>query len=220
MKIILSSIIVLLIFLSCKKGQSPTNSTSYTIRGIVLDADTYNTISNVKVYCSFLPFISAIRYDSAFSDLQGNVSFTYNNANMPNGLTGTKIGYLPAIVNGYTIKFDAGYDRLDTVFMVKNSDVNLRIHMANTYIQGDVLVVKAKGNIYGTGSGNLSFTDCYTGDAKQLSDKTLTLSAQYFLTNPKIYLQWNVSRGGVQLSSGVDSVNLVQYGAVNYILNY
>jgi hypothetical protein len=220
MKIILFSIAILLFFLSCKKEQSPIKSNSYTIKGIVLDADTYNPISNAKIYCSFLPFISAVRYDSAFSDLQGNVSFTYNDANMPNGLTGNKNGYLPAIVNGYTIKFDAGYDRLDTVFMVKNSDVNLRIHMANTYIQGDVLVVKAKGNIYGTGSGNLSFTDCYTGDAKQLSDKNLTLNAQYFPANPKIYLQWNVSRGGVQLTSGSDSVNLLQYGVINYNLNY
>lgn len=220
MKIILSVVLITLTFSSCKKEESPASLVSYTIKGIVLDADTYTPISNSKVYCSFLPFTSALTFDSSFSDLQGKVSFKYDNDFMPKGLTGNKIGYLPAIANGYSVKFDAGYDRNDTVFMVKNSVVNLTIHMVNTYTSSDHLVVKAKGNIYGIGSGNVSFTDCYTGIANQLSDRNLILNAQYFLANPKIYLQWYIYRSGIQLTSGNDSVNLVQYGAVSYNLNY
>jgi hypothetical protein len=220
MKTILSAVILILTFSSCKKADSPASLVSYTIKGIVLDGDTYTPISNAKVYCSFLPFTSALILDSSFSDLQGKVSFKYENDFVPKGLTGSKSGYLPAIVNGYSVKFDAGYDRTDTVFMVKNSVVNLTIHRANSYTSSDNLVVKAKGNIYGIGSGNVSFTDCYTGIANQLSDGHLILNAQYFPANPKIYLQWYIYRSGIQLNSGNDSVNLAQYGAVNYNLNY
>ena len=219
MKTILSAFLIILTFFSCKKADSPANVVSYTIKGIVLDADTYTPIPNAKIYCSTLPFNYALTFDSTFSDLQGQVSFTYNDY-IPKGLTGKKSGYLPAIVNGYLLKYDAGYDRNDTVFMVKNSAVNLIIHMTNIYTSLDYLVIKAKGNIDGTGSGNLSFTDCYTGIANQIPDRNLILNAQYFPTTPKIYLQWYTYRNGVQLTSGSDSVNLVQYGAVNYNLNY
>lgn len=217
MKKIIYALITVLTFLSCKKNDSPASLVSYTITGVVLDADTYTPISNTKVYCSFLPFGSTPTFDSSFSDLLGKVSFKYENDYMPKGLTGKKGGYLPAIVNGYALKFDAGYDRKDTVFMVKNSVVNLIIHKANTYSLSDQLVVKAKGNIEGIRSGNLSFTECYAGDANQIPDRSLILNAQYFPTNPKIYLQWFIYRNGIQLTSASDSINLMQYGTINYL---
>lgn len=220
MKIILFATFISSVFFSCKKNDSSASLVSYTITGVVLDADTYTPISNAKVYCSFLPLSSSLTFDSSFSDLQGKVSFKYEDDYMPRGLTGKKNGYLPAIVSNYTIKFAAGYDRTDTVFMVKNSVANLIIHMANTYTSTDQLVVKAKGNIDGIGSGNLSFAECYTGNANQIQDRNLTLNAQYFPSNPKIYLQWYINRNGLQINSGSDSVNLVQYGTVNYTLNY
>ncbi len=219
MKSILSLLLIGITLLSCKKDE-PAGLDSYTITGVVLDADNYTPISNTKVYCSFLPFSSALTFDSSFSNLQGKVSFRYENDHMPKGLTGKKSGYLPAIVNGYALKFDAGYDRNDTVFMVKNSVVNITVHMANTYTSSDILFVKAKGNIEGIGSGTISYTQCFMGNADHFQDRSLILNSQYFPANPKIYLQWYIHRNGINQPLVTDSVNLVQYGTVNYNLNY
>jgi len=52
-------------------------------------------------------------------------------------------------------------------------------------------------------------------------DTTLNLSTVYALPSlTKFYMNWNIIRNNSIISTGKDSIPLVQFGTVNYTLNY
>ena len=215
MKIVFSAIIILLLFIGCKK--SSDDSDFYTITGIVVDIDSNTPVENAKVYCGFLPIVYSLQLDSAFSDINGKVSFTYRKDHIPKGTVAQKSGYMAAIFDNYYTISTVDVDRTDSLFLAKPSIVNITLHKSNVYQPSDSIVLKVKGYIEFV-YPNL-FQTIYQTNANN-PDTSIHLNTQYKTSYSKIYLQWDIKRNGSILSTQTDSIDLIQYGTKNYNLNY
>lgn len=217
MKQILIAVSILPMFVSCDKT-TPDND--YTITAVVVDIDTRTTIPGAKVYSQVFPraFGSLQVYDSAFSDASGKAVFTHQKGERRSVIAISKIGYVPTGAILYSISPNF-VDRTDSVYLGRGSYVNLTVHRTGTYLPGDSVHVKVKGNYNRDGIPGHFWT--VVKDLAITPDKVLNLEAIYHpFYNPKLNFECDIRRAGLVLTTISDSTDMIQYSTKSYTLNY
>jgi hypothetical protein len=223
MKQILSILILSAVLFGCQK--SSTESSTYTLTGIVADYDSKTPVAGATVYINNF----GIKKDSAISDVNGRASFTFPKNGELIFLSTSKANYLlPLLASLVPV---ANADRTDSLFLVRPSFVNLTTHKANTYLPTDSISVSIN-NIYTSPSSTTGSTyKEIARDKTDVADKNFTFSTFYKLPQSgtgillfsgyqKVYVKWDIIRSGTILSSNTDSVTLIQFGIKNITINY
>lgn len=219
MKQLMTILVFATTLISCKKSSNSTNIDSgyYTITGIVLDIDNRTPIVGAKVYAGAPPILSPS--DSAFSDAAGRVSFRVKKEGQVKTLYAVKDNYvLPHSIFGFYVS--AYVDRTDTVYLARQSYVNLTIHKTGTYLPLDSIALKVAGDYYSAAGYSASYRSILR-DKADATDKIFNLYSWYQSPNfTKIYFQWDIIRNGAVISTQSDSTTMIQFATKNYTLNY
>ena len=199
MKQIITLLLLSGIFISCNK--STKEDEDYTITATIIDFDTNTPVAGAKVTVkeSASPyFVTAI--DSAISDANGRVSFTYRKDGQYKFLNQSKANYLnPMIWRLAYLNYD---DRTEILYLAKPSFINVTSHKTAIYLPSDTLDIQVLGdNVPSVGQYNDYRT--LHRDKAEAPDKQFNLQAVYghyngsiFLGSLKLYFKKNIIRGG------------------------
>lgn len=215
MKQILALFLLTALLPSCKKSSTDDSNGNYTITGIVLDVDSKTALAAAKVYVreNFMVI------DSAISDANGRVSFTFKKEGNFKSLYPTKDNYL--LPHSQWGIFISGYvNRTDTVYLARKSFVNVTVHKTGTYLPLDSIDLKVAGDYYSAAAHSAIYRSVLR-DKADAADRALNLYSWYFSPySTKIYFQWDIIRSGAVISSQSDSTTMIQFGIKNFTLNY
>ena len=222
MKKLLSLLAITCILSGCKK--SSTEDENYTLSGIVLDFDSNTAIAGAKVYVREFRGTGTI-VDSAVSDANGRVSFTYRKEGEFKFFYPAKASYLNAI---HIIVYHPNYnDRLENLYLARPSFINVTTHKTSVYLPSDTIDIQINGdNVMPSGYYNSSYRTLLR-DKAEAPDKVFNLQAIYghpigsfYFGSSKLYFVKNIIRNGAVLTSQSDSTNIIQFGTQNFTLNY
>lgn len=212
MKKLFLSAIIFILLLGCKKS---SETQYHNIKITVLDFDSRLPIAGAKVMLSrtvnFLP------KDSSLSDINGICIFQVTEVSditlFPSKnsyLSNTGIGIAGPITNDHSI----------TLHLLKPSFAKINLHKQAVYNNSDSVLVKLKGHFFPYSLNQYIYDSFYIRKANSV-DTSLIVNCFYNNpSNTKIFLQWNILRNGVIQSTQIDSADFVQYGTINYNLNY
>jgi hypothetical protein len=220
MRISILIAITMILVTGCKKPGETKDS--YTITAVVLDVDSNTPIANAKVYCGPLSVGATPNIDSAVSDVNGKVSFTFKNSGYYRQTNAQKTDYISSCVpRNYYPPPIPDIDRIDTVLLVKTSIVNIHLHKVNVYQPTDNISVSFTGCYLDGWVGNPDLFPQTMYEARANNgDTTFPVKIQYRNNYPKLYIRWYKWPNGGATSISTDSVNINQYGTKTYDLNY
>ena len=141
MKQILAIIFITATLASCKK--SSTDDSHYSITGLVLDWDSKAPIAGAKVY-AVTPF-PPLAKDSAVTDANGRVSFTFLKTDPGRGLYTDIPGYVYPFYSIVFIMTGHNVNRTDSLFRARASYLNLNLHQSGIYNATDSMHVRILG---------------------------------------------------------------------------
>lgn len=214
MKQIFALFLLAALLSSCKKSSS-TDDGYYHITGIVLDVDSRAPIAAAKIYVRE----NFVYIDSAISDANGRVSFTFKKEGNLKSLYPTKDNYL--LPHSQWGVFISGYaDRTDTAYLGRKSFVNVTVHKTGTYMPLDSIDLRIAGDYYSAAGYSAGYRSVLR-DKADAADRVLNLYAWYLSPySTKIYFQWDIIRSGAVISTQSDSTAMIQFGIKNFTLNY
>jgi len=212
------------LFYSCNK--SDENDSLSLATGIVLDYDSRVPIAGAKVYLWKHNGPRGDMFynkDSAISELNGRVSFTFSSTDSNLYLIPTKIGYLPpTILSGYP---SATKDVVNEMFLARESYLQLTIHQQNIYTNTDLLYLTIYS--YPAGPGPFFSTKPIALQRHEVvrQANTVDTTFTFHLVHhkppfEKIKFDWQIIRSGTILTQGQDSTSLIQFGTKAYSINY
>lgn len=205
-------VITFILLLGCKKS---SETQFHNIKVTVLDFDSRLPIAGAKVMLSraanFLP------KDSSLTDINGICIFQVTEVS---GITlyPAKNGYLTDI--GIGIAGPITNDHSITLYLLKPSFTKINLHRQAGYDNSDSVFIKLKGHFSRNIFNQDPFDSFYVRKANSV-DTSLIVNCFYNNpSNTKIFFQWNIIRNGMIHSTQTDSADLIQYGIINYNLNY
>ena len=209
-------IVLATLLFGCGKKDA-TVEESYTGTIIVLDYDTHSPVPGAKVFKRLMPYSITLE-DSAVSDASGKVIF--------NNIPAHKYYYFDPSKAGMTVPYipygkgPFTSDRTDTVYLGKNSYVNLHLHRSGIFSPGDAIELAVRHN-YSPVDGSVYSENVYMGLA--LSPDTTIKVATFYMNPPygtRLVIGERITRSGGNITLTYDSVNKIQYSIQDYYLNY
>jgi hypothetical protein len=221
MKKLITVLFFTAILISCKKS-STEDENYYTLTATVVDFDLNTAIAGAKVYV--IEYISAVPVDSALSDANGKVSFSFKKEGPYKFLTPLKNNYInPMNIIPAQLNYD---NRSYFLYLARPSFVNATIHKSGTYLPLDSVAVQVLGDYAAPIVQNPSYRLLFK-DKAEAPDKIFNLQSAYgkvmgsiFFGSLKLYFKTDIIRNGSVFSSQTDSTSLIQFGTKNYTLNY
>lgn len=220
MRLLLTFLLFITLFIGCKKSSSEDEN--YTLSATVLDFDANTAIAGSKVYVK--EYSPGKIVDSAISDVNGKVSFSYKKEGSYKYLYPSKNNYLNPI---NIIAYRANYEsRTDVLYLAKPSFMNVTIHKNIVYLPLDTVAIQVLGDHIPSVGQNPNYRILFR-DKAEAPDKTFNLQAVYgkgmgsfFYGSLKLYFIQDIIRNGAVISTQTDSTNIIQFGIKNYTLNY
>ena len=218
----MKQLIFFLILSSILFGCNKPSDEDYTLTGVVLDFDTYTTIAGAKVYVKEQIYLGTV-VDSAVSDANGRVSFTYRKDGAFKFLYPAKANYLnPISWGGAPFNYN---DRTDNLYLARPSFVNVTVHKNAVYLPLDTIAIQIKGDYIHPFGG--IYNRLLHRDKADAPDKIFNLQAVYghlmgdiFFGASKLYFIKDIIRNGAVISTQTDSTGFIQFGTQNFTLNY
>jgi hypothetical protein len=221
MKKLITVLFFTFILFSCKKS-STEDDNYYTLAATVVDFDSGVPIAGATVYA--IAYWTAVPSDSAVSDANGKVSFSFKKEGPYKFLNVVKHNYVNPM---NIIPAHLGYDdRSEFLYLAKSSFVNVTTHRSGTYLPSDSVAVQVTGDYIKPTPQNPAYRILFK-DKADAPDKIFNLQAAYgkvmgsfFFGSSKLYFKTDIIRNGAVFSSQTDSTSLIQFGTKNYTLNY
>ena len=229
------SIITSISFTACNKNNSLNQLT--TVNGIVVKLPTRQAAPGVKVHLIRLSPLTSLawgpdtywtlnfldtliwppkyRIDSTFTDANGRYSFVYDSTDCHGYPCGGKFYTTvldPAYVDVPYYKFDPNYD---TIFIDQPSYFKLNMHKITPATINDT-VFESRYFLYGN---NLILRPIFFRKAQVGKTHTTIIDTFSYNTFSKVALEWRHYRNGL-ISSGKDTINLIQNGTKEYDVFY
>lgn len=223
MKKVITILLLCALFYGCKK-EKESEEENYTLTGIVRDFDDNTPIPNAKVSVkeSASPLSPVI--DSAVSDANGMVSFTYKREGAYKFLFVAKANYLDPM--NWKIAYLNYNDRTETLYLAKPSFVNVTAHKISGYLPLDTVDIKVLGDNSPLFGQYNNYRPLHR-DKADAPDKLFNLQTVYghnngsiFLGALKLYFKSEIIRNGNIISTKIDSTNVIQFNTQNFTLNY
>ncbi|MGF2412318.1 hypothetical protein [Ferruginibacter sp.] len=219
---LITALLLTAILVSCKKT-STEDENYYTLAATVVDFDASTPIAAAKVYV--IAYIGGAPLDSALSDVNGKVAFSFKKEGPYKFLTPVKNNYINPM---NTVPAHLNYDnRTEFLYLARPSYVNVTVHKTGTYLPSDSVNVQVTGDyapppIFQNPGYRLLFKD-----KAEAPDKIFNLQSAYgrvmgsfFFGASKLHFTTDIIRNGAVISTQKDSTSLIQFSIKNYTLNY